>query len=348
MSQSHVTIGRHTIGLGNPVYLIAEVGTTSLGDLGRALALVDAAASAGLDAVKFQVIDPDQMSDSTVTYTFRSGGQSFTAPMKEMFARLAFSKDEWIRIVSACRERDIDFFATVDYIAGVDLLEELGVPAHKIGAWDGTFRPLIERLGKAGKPVFCDLGPTTQQELDELVEWFTAAGGKSLLFFHDFHTGDYTQMNLRTIRYLNAKYPWPAGFSAPGRDHDLDMAAIALGAHFLEKRLILNRNDRAFHADESLEPDELKAWVGRIRNLERALGEDAVRPSADDRRQSRDYYRSVCTLRDVQAGEVLSAENLGGKRPGTGIPTARLAELWGRRMARNVARDTLITEADIL
>jgi sialic acid synthase SpsE len=341
-----VRVGNRKIGSGERCYLIVEVGTTHLGVLEHALDMVDAAASAGVDAVKFQAIDPEQVSDPTATYTFRSGGQSFTMPMKEMFERLAFSHEQWATIAAACRDRRVDFFATVDSVDGVDMLERLGVPAHKIGAWDGTFRPLIERLGRTGKPVFCDLGPTTQEELDQLAEWFVGSGGRELLFFHDFHTSDHAQMNLRAIRYLNDNYPWPAGFSAPGRDHDLDMAALGLGAHFVEKRLILSRSDRAFHADESLEPDELKDWVRRIRNLERALGEDAIRPSAEDRRQSRDYYRSVCTLRDVRAGEVFSPDNLGGKRPGTGLPTARLREFWGRRAARNLDRDMLLTLDD--
>ena len=288
-----VRIGNRNVGSGEPCYLIAEVGTTHLGSVERALEMVSAAAAAGMDAVKFQVIDPGQVSDPTVTYTFRSGGQSFTVSMKEMFERLAFSHAQWATIAAACRSHDVDFFATVDSLGGVDLLEQLDVPAHKIGAWDGTFRPLIERLGRTGKPMFCDLGPTTQDELDQLTEWFVMSGGRQLLFLHDFHTPDHGEMNLRAISYLNAAYPWPAGFSSPGRDDDLDMAAIALGAHFLEKRLILSREDRAFHADESLEPGELKAWVARIRNVERALGEQAIRPSTEDRRQSRDYYRSA-------------------------------------------------------
>ncbi|MCP5370553.1 MAG: N-acetylneuraminate synthase family protein [Hyphomicrobiales bacterium] len=339
-----ITIAGRSIGPGHPCFLAVEVGTTCLGEMDRALRLVHAAAAAGVDAVKFQVIDPTQISDPTVTYTFRSGGQSYTVNMKEMFERLCFSRDQWRDIADACADAGVLFYATVDYLDGVDMMESIGVPCHKIGAWDTTFKPLIERIGATGKPLFVDLGPTTQEEADDLVGWHQGAGGGPVLFLHDFHTGDDGEMNLRAVQHLNARYPWPAGFSAPGRDDDLDFAALALGAAHLEKRLILSRRDPAFHADESLEPDELAAWVQRIRHVERALGRAEIVPSRVDREQSRDYYRSICTLRPVAAGEAFGPDNLGGKRPGTGLPTARLNEFWGRRAATDLAADTLIGE----
>jgi sialic acid synthase SpsE len=342
-----VTLGARTIGPGQPCFLAAEVGTTSLGDLEKALRLVEAGAAAGVDAVKFQLIDPDQLSDPSVSYTFRSGGQAYEANMQEMFRRLSFTGEQWARIAEACRAAGVAFYATVDFLAGVDLLDGLGVPAHKLGAWDGTYRPLIEKIGATGKPMFVDLGPTTDEEIAQIVEWYRGAGGSAVLFLHDFHTGEDREMNLRAIADLHSRYPWPAGFSAPGRDDDLDMAALGLGAHHIEKRLVLDRGERAFHADESLEPAELKAWVARVRHVERALGEGGIRPSRSDREQSQRYYRSICTLRAVRAGESFTRENLGGKRPGTGLPTRRLPELWGTRARRDLPENTLLEPGDL-
>jgi sialic acid synthase SpsE len=317
-----------------------------MGSLDRARELVRAAHDAGMDAVKFQVIDANQLSDASVTYPVIVKGRETRVNMKEMFEKLHFSESDWAQIARACRSHGIDFFATVDYLDGVDMLERLEVPAHKIGAWDCTFRPLIERIGATHKPMFVDLGPTTVAEIEEIVHWYRSAGGTAVLFLHDFHTPDDTQMNLRAVQYLNDRVSWPAGFSAPGRDDDLDFAALALGACCIEKRLILSRSDFAFHAHESMEPNELKGWVARIRHVERALGAQAILPSDKDRELSTLYYRSVCTLTAVKAGDALSAANLGAKRPGIGIPTSRLPQIWGRCATHDIAANVLITDED--
>jgi N,N'-diacetyllegionaminate synthase len=121
-----------------------------------------------------------------------------------------------------------------------------------------------------------------------------------------------------------------------------------MGVAMIEKRLIMNRSLKAFHAHESLEPDELKGWVARIRRAERAIGVAAIRPSTADREGARKYYRSICTLRPLCAGEPFMPDNLHGKRPGYGIPTARLGEFWGRKAARDIAADILITKDDAI
>ncbi|NWG87657.1 MAG: N-acetylneuraminate synthase family protein [Hydrogenophilaceae bacterium] len=348
MKTETVRIGDRTIGPGQPCFIVIEVGTTCLGDLDNALRLIEAGAAAGVDAMKFQVIDPNQLSDTKVQYRFSSGGHEHSANMKAMFSRLQFSLDEWRTIRAACHAQGMLFFATVDYLEGVDLLESLEVPAHKMGAWDITYRPLVEKIAATGKPLFVDLGPGTEAEADELVQWFREAGGKTVLFMHDFHTTDEAQMNMRALVHLHKKYPWPAGFSSPGRDDDLDLLALGMGAHYLEKRLILSRFLKAFHADESLEPEELKAWVARIRRAERALGQEAIRPSDVDRKMSADYYRSICTMRPIAKGELFTPENIDGKRPGAGLPTARLPEFFGRHASRDLAADTLIKPEDAI
>jgi sialic acid synthase SpsE len=336
-------IGSRVIGPGAPCYLITEVGTTCLGRLDYALALIAAAAEAGMDAVKFQMIDPEQLSDDSVTYKVRAGGQVHELNMKQMFSRLGFSFDEWATIRDACRARGMDFFATVDFEAGVDLLDRLGAPLHKMGAWDITCRPLVEKIAASGKPLMVDLGPATEAEMAELQTW---AGDTPVLYLHDFHTGDDREMNLRTVSYLLDTQAWPSGFSSPARDDDLDFLALALGARLLEKRLILSRDEIAFHADESLEPGELKQWVARIRHAERALGVPAIRPSQVDLANSKLYYRSLCTLRDVAAGEVFDAGNLGTKRPGSGLHPRDLKSWWGRRATRDLPVNTLICAED--
>jgi sialic acid synthase SpsE len=241
----------------------------------------------------------------------------------------------------------LDFFATVDYLEGVEMLDRLGVDFHKIGAWDATYKQLIEKIGRSGKVLFADLGPTTEAQARDIVDWYMAAGGSAVLFMHDFHTNEDTQMNLRAVQKLDEMFPWPSGFSSPAHDDDLDVAALALGAAYLEKRLILSRSDFAFHAHESLEPAELRGWVEKIRHVERALGAATIVPSDNDRAGSLKYYRSVCTLKDIQPGEIFSPENLGAKRPGTGLPSSRLEFIWGKPAKTFIAADSLLSEKDL-
>jgi sialic acid synthase SpsE len=343
-----IRLADREIGPNHPCYLIAEVGTTCLGDLKMALDLVEVGAAAGVDAVKFQIIDPSQLSDRTVTYEVRNGAEVEHVNMHEMFSRLYFSAAQWREIANACQQCGVQFFATTDYIAGVDLLESLEVPAHKLGAWDCTFRPLIERMGATGKPMFVDLGPATQEEIDDIMRWYRGVGGSAVVLLHDYHTGLPEEINMAAIQHLAATQHWPVGYSSPGRDSDLDFLSLGMGVAVIEKRLIMSRSFQAFHAHESLEPDELKDWVKRIRTAERAIGSAEIRPSAADRDGSLKHYRSICTLRALRAGEQFSPDNLHGKRPGTGIPTSRLEEFWGRKAARDVDADILITEADVL
>lgn len=348
MRNNAVRLGRRNLGSGEPCYLVVEVGTTCMGDLDKALRLVAAVKEAGADAVKFQVIDPGQLSDDGATYPVSVDGVVTRVSMKGMFQKLVFDEASWEKIADAARIAGIDFFATVDYLDGVDMLERIGVGVHKIGAWDSTYKQLIEKIGRTGKPMFADLGPTTEQQAKDIVNWYMAAGGSVVLFMHDFHTGDDAQMNLRAIEKLNGLFPWPAGFSSPARDDDLDVAALALGASYIEKRLILSRSDFAFHAHESLEPGELKSWVQRIRHVERALGRAVIEPSEKDCAGSLEYYRSVCSLRAIRRGEVFSEQNIGAKRPGTGLPTARMDEIVGREAVRDIPGDTLLVEGDFL
>lgn len=342
----HVAIGRKSIGFDHSIYLIAEVGTTHLGSLRKALALVDEAAASGMDAVKFQMVDPLQDSDMTVEYAFQSLGKNYSANMSDMFKKLQFEPDEWRQIARRADEKGITFFATVDYFEAIDLSLDLGVKALKLGAWDSTYSPLIARVARTGLPTFVDLGPTSDEEVQSYLSLHESVGGGPLLFFHDYHTSNVAEFNLRAITALQQRLQWPVGYSSPGRDDDIDFVAIGLGARFLEKRLILSRGDHAYHADQSLEPGELRDWVRRIRRADAALGRTAIVPSSADLADARKYYRSVCSLVPIKAGEVLTMKNVAGKRPGTGLPTSRLADIWGRKAAQDLPANKLLEESD--
>lgn len=343
-----IKINGRNIGDAGYSYLVAEVGTTCLGDLDMALKLIDVCTNAGMDAIKFQLIDAEQLSDSKTNYTVNWDGLEQNYNMQEMFRTLQFSKQEWSKIAKKCLEHKLDFFATVDYVEGVDLLEDLNVPVHKIGAWDTTFKPLITRIGKTGKPMIVDLGPTTVKQINDLKTWYLEAGGTSIIFLHDFHTFNEKEMNMAAISYLKNTQPWPVGYSSPAHDHDLDFLAIGLGATVVEKRLILSRNIKSFHSHESLEPEELINWVKRVRHVDCAFGKEEIIPTQRDIELANEYYRSICTKKKIKKGEQFTPDNLHGKRPGTGLPTHLLDEIWGKKAVRDLDENCLLKNEDYI
>jgi sialic acid synthase SpsE len=346
-SRPAIRIGGNQIGGGAPCFLAAEVGTTCNGNMKMALELVDAAAAAGLDSIKFQTINPDQLSDKSVTFRYKTKDGWAEENMYNMFKGLVFTQEEWQEIAGYTRSKGLVFFSTVDYYEGVDILEACDAPVHKNGAWDVTYEPLIIKMAQTRKPLMLDLGPATLAHVARYIDLAKQHGTGEVILFHDFHTDVPAEMNMRNIPTLRDAFGVPVGFSAPGRQDDLDMLAIALGADAIEKRMTLDRTASGHYHAISLEPDEMTQWVARIRAAEQALGSRDVRPSQADADGAVRYFRSICTTRPVRRGEVFSRKNLDGKRPGTGIPTSYLAYFWGRPARTDLPVDTLLTWKDV-
>jgi sialic acid synthase SpsE len=343
-----ISLGSKDVGGENPCFLAAEAGTTCNGNLSMAKELVDLAADAGFDAIKFQTIGPDaNLSDKTVVYHYRTVEGWAEENMYEMFKGLVFQTTEWQEIARYTRAKGLIFFSTADYLDGVDILEACDVPIHKSGSWDVTYEPLIIKMAKTGKPLMLDLGPATLADIVRYLEVSRQHGSGAVILMHDFHTDMPAQMNMRNIPYLQEMFALPVGFSAPGRQDDLDIVAVALGADLIEKRITLSRRTPGHHHALSIEPSELKPWVERIRLAEASLGSREVRPSAADTTDAQKYFRSICTLRPVRRGEPYTPENLDGKRPGNGIPTKHLNQFWGRSAPVDLDADTLLTWKDL-
>jgi N,N'-diacetyllegionaminate synthase len=152
---------------------------------------------------------------------------------------------------------------------------------------------------------------------------------------------------MANIPYLKRTLGLPVGFSSPGLNHDLDIIAISLGANVIEKRLTLNRGSKGHHHVLSLEPNEIKPWVEKIRFAEAALGKEEIVPSESDIEESKKYYRSICIKKAVKKGEKFTLQNLDAKRPGTGISARYLDIFLGRIADRDISEDTLLTWEDL-
>jgi sialic acid synthase SpsE len=347
MTAKEINIRDRKIGDGNACFLVAEAGTTCNGEISIAKELIDASAATGFDAVKFQTIWPEQISDKSITYRYKTLNGWDEENMFEMFKQLTFRPEEWKELAEYALSKKIIFFSTVDYLKGVEILEDCNVPIYKLGSWDITYESLIIKIAEKEKPVMLDLGPAYLSDLVRFMELCQRHGTAETILIHDFHTRVPGEMNMRNIGYLKQTFGTPVGFSSPDRSIDLDIIAVAEGANVLEKRITISRELAGHHHVLCLEPNEIPSWNQRIRFAEEALGSLKIRPSEADLLDAKKYFRSICTTRSIRKGETFSVDNLDGKRPGVGIPTKFLDVYLGRKAKKDFKKDTLLNWDDI-
>jgi sialic acid synthase SpsE len=344
----NVRIADKIIGDGHPVFISVEVGTTCNGDLDASLKLIESAASAGADAIKFMIIGPEYfMSDRSVVYEYECASGQRRENMFEMFSELTFTTKEWQTIAAHCKKRGIIFGATIDYLPGVNLAIELGTEFLKLSSWDTANVPLIRRMAQAGLPLQIDTGPTTAGDIDKMLGWIRDEELQDVVLVHCSHAKEASGVNVKSVPYLKNVFGCPVGYSADNRDQVPDLAAVSLGANLVEKRLTLDRAHEGHHHIKALEPDEFAEWVQTIRRCEVLLGTHAIKPSAEDLRQKELYFVSVVANTDIDAGTTITERMLACKRPGTGIAPELLLQIIGRKAKRNIAENQLISWSDV-
>lgn len=347
---SPIKIGKNFIGDGHPIYIMADLGLTNGGDIERTFKLIDMAAAMGVDAIKFQMIGPDQLlGDKEVEYTYptlRDG--PITENMYKMFSKLNYTTDEWTRIASHVRDKGMEFICTAHTLDAVPVLEKIGVNIHKICTWSMTHKRLVQAIGQTGKPLMLDTGMFTTQTLTQTLDWHSQAGGRGALILHDFHTANHEQMNFRAIPYMKDTFGFPVGYTPQGRDSDLDFMSIGLGVNILEKRLTIDRSIPENGHIKALEPKEFQEWIKRVKELESALGYSTVLPTDDDRKTSLWAFKSLYLNCDLKEGQVIEDHMLSARRPGDGIPAYAVDSVSGKKLKHDITNETKLVWADIL
>lgn len=329
------------------VFLVAEAGVNHNGDLQLAHQLVDIAAEAGCDAVKFQTFRAERVASwraPKAEYQVLTTGQEDS--QLDMLRRLELSRQAHLELQARCRARGIQFISTPFDVESVDLLDELGVPLFKIPSGEITNVPLLEHIACKGKPIILSTGMSYLGEVEAALNVLRSAGAKDITLLHctSCYPANPADANLRAMITLHQAFGLPVGYSDHTPGIEVAVAAVALGAIVIEKHFTLDRSLPGPDHQASLEPRELKALVSAVRNVERALGNGIKRPvpsEADLRIVAR---RSIVAARDLPAGAVLTQGDLAVKRPGTGLPPSRLPWLVGRTLTRAVAADELLTE----
>ena len=335
-------------GMAEHVLVIAEAGVNHNGRLDLARRLVDVAAEAGADVVKFQTFTADRLvtrAAAKAEYQQRAVGGDTS--QHAMLSGLELSESDHEALWSHCADRGIEFVSTPFDAESARYLKRLGVRRLKISSGDVTDLPMLEVVGGLGLPVILSTGMADLSEVETAVATLRKGGCRELALLQcvSNYPAAPEAMNLRAMDTLARAFNVPVGLSDHTPGIAVALAAVARGATILEKHFTLDRTLPGPDHQASLEPAELKALVHSVRDVEAALGDGVKRPVASEL-PIRDVARkSLVAARDIPAGAALGIDDLVVLRPGTGLSPARLNDVLGRRTARAIAAQTPLTES---
>ena len=327
--------------------IIAEAGVNHNGELAVAKRLVDVAAEAGADLVKFQTFNADELVTAQArSADYQLANSSTDESQHAMLRRLELTRDMHEELLAHCKARRIGFFSTAFDIGSVDLLVDLHLDRLKIPSGEITNLPYLRHIGSLGKRLILSTGMATLREIEEALAILEAAGTSrqriTVLHCNTEYPTPMEDVNLRAMLTIRDAFGVQVGYSDHTLGIEVAIAAVALGATVIEKHFTLDRRMTGPDHKASLEPAELAAMVAAIRNIERALGDGCKRPSASEAKNLPVVRKSLVAACSIRKGESFTQVNITAKRPGTGLSPMRLDEVLGRAAARDFAADELI------
>ena len=340
--RNSIKIGKHHIGNRNATYIVAEMSANHNQDFDKAVKIVEAAKSAGADAIKLQTYTPDTITLDCNSEYFRVKGTIWEGRALYDLYGEAQTPWEWHpQLKQIANELGLDFFSTPFDFSAVDFLEKLGVPAYKVASFEMIDLPLLKKIAGTGKPVIMSTGMATESEIKESVQTLGESGCDQLALLKctSAYPAPYEEMNLRTIPHMAETYGVPVGLSDHTTGSAVSVAAVTLGARILEKHLTLSRSEAGPDSSFSMEPHEFEQLVKDIRAAEQALG-SVCYDLTEKQKQSIAFRRSLFVAKDIKAGEILTMENIRSIRPGNGLAPKHLEDILGKRAACDLKKGT--------
>lgn len=343
----NIKIGNVSIGLDRSPFVIAEMSGNHNGSLARALEIVSAAARAGAHALKIQTYTADTMTidlDEGEFFISDPGSLWKGSSLYSLYKQAHTPWDWHDPIFKLCRELGMVGFSSPFDASAVDFLESLDVPCYKVASFENTDLPLIRKVASTGKPMIISTGMATVAEIDESVRAAREAGCEDLVLLKCTSTypASPENSNLRTIPHMRELFGCEVGLS----DHTLGVgvaiASVAMGATVIEKHFTLRREDGGVDSAFSLEPGELRSLVDESERARLARGSVLYGPREDEKK-SLQFRRSLYIVKDLDAGDILTTDNLRAIRPGLGLPPKYLEKLIGLKVNKKVKKGTPVT-----
>ena len=319
--------------------IIAEAGVNHNGDMALAHKLVDAAAEGGADLVKFQTFSAEALvAKDAPKADYQKRLTAGDENQFGMLKRLELSPANHQALMDRCRERGIGFFSTGFDLSSLDFLEGLGFTRHKVPSGEITNYPYLRKMGSFGKEVLLSTGMADLGEIEAALRVLEEAGTprEKVIVLHC--TTEYPtpmgEVNLRAMRAIGEAFGVRVGYSDHTPGIEIPIAAVAMGATVIEKHFTLDRNLPGPDHQASLEPSELKEMVRAIRNVEVALGDGIKKPTPSELKNRLVARKSIVAVGAIRKGELFTQDNLGSKRPGSGLSPMELPALIGRMSDR--------------
>ena len=325
------------------VYIIAEAGVNHNGRLDLALQLCDAAKEAGVDAIKFQTWKTELIiSKNTEMADYQKKNLGNDDSQYDMLKKLELSYDNFRLIKDYCDNIGIQFLSTADETESLDFLCELGMPFIKLGSGEITNIPYLRYCAKQNMPLIISTGMCNLSDVATAFDVLTEAGAKDITLLHC--TTNYPcpmdEVNLRAMQTMKDAFKCKVGYSEHTMGTEIPIAAVAMGADIIEKHFTLDRNMEGPDHKASLEPNELKDMVLKIRNVEMALGDGVKRPNASEKSISKVILKSIVAKRPISQGDVLTEDMLAVKRTSYGIQ----AKYWDMVVGTTAVKNYIIDE----
>jgi N,N'-diacetyllegionaminate synthase len=327
--------------------IIAEAGVNHNGSIDRAKKLVDVAYEAGADFVKFQTFKAKTVVTRTADKAeYQKESTGAAESQFEMIKKLELNRTAHLELIQHCGKRDIRFLSTAFDHDSIDLLAELNIPFYKIPSGEITNLPYLRHVGRMGKPIIMSTGLSTLEEVRVAMEILLTAGLQkedlTILHCNTEYPTPMADVNLRAMLTIRDELGVNVGYSDHTLGIEVPIAAVALGASVIEKHFTLDRTLPGPDHAASLEPDELKAMVAAIRNIEKAIGDRVKKPSPSEMKNMSIARRSIVAKKPISKGELFSEKNLTVKRPGTGISPMEWDTYIGKLSDREYQADELI------
>ncbi|MCT2534642.1 N-acetylneuraminate synthase [Aquibacillus koreensis] len=327
------------------VYIIAEAGVNHNGSLELAKKLVDSAKHAGADCIKFQTfVAKNIASKNAVKAEYQKQQTDSNESQLEMLKKLELSFDEFVELSEYCKSQKIEFLSTAFDFDSIDFLNSLSMQTWKIPSGDITNLPYLVKIAKLSKPVILSTGMSTMGDIRAALRALKENGSGEITVLHcttEYPT-PFTDVNLLAMKSIEKEFGVAVGYSDHTKGIEVPIAAVAMGATVVEKHFTLDRNMEGPDHKASLEPNELKAMVSAIRNVEVAIGTSEKKPVDSERKNMTIARKSIIANRPIKKGEIFTEENLTVKRPGNGISPMKWLEVIGSPAIRDFEEDEMI------
>jgi len=331
----------------NHVFIIAEAGLNHNGSIEKAIEMIYVAKEVGVDAVKFQTAVPELVITKEATKAeYQLNFTENDETQLEMLKKIHLPLADYKRLKDECDENNIEFMSTPFDEVSIETLKKLEMKRYKIPSGEITNLPYLRQIGRLGRPVIISTGMTTLDEirnaLNILIESGTEKEQITILHCNTEYPTPMEDVNLKAMLTIRDELGVKIGYSDHTLGIEVAISAVAMGATVIEKHFTLDRNMSGPDHAASLEPEELKAMVTAIRNIEKAMGDGIKKPSSSETKNIAVARKSIVANMSIKKGELFTEENLTVKRPGTGISPMEWDEMIGKRADREYQKDNLI------